>query len=206
MSLTYVNLPYIKESNKNQTKEILEDAFYSSLSIEEYCSKTGTSIDRIKKNCIKYIKSNNPDKVLIGTSLLERSSYDFIQRLKKDVLCDLTKEDADIFDYLSITRLQARDFREVMLGLIPKETVVMILTQLDLYRLDPFNNKHAMINRSAILNGRIVLNGIEASFENKQKVLNYLDENNLPEFLFNAALRKHLNGNLILDEKKLIKE
>ena len=206
VNLTHIDMELYRKNTAEVNKKILDDAFYSSLSIEEYCSITGISIDRVKKNCIKYIKSNDPDKVQVGTSLLERSPYTFLQRLRNDCLLNLLREDTDIFDYLNITRLQARDFREIMMGLIPQDKVVQILSNIDLYRLDPYNNKHIDKNKTCILNGKFVLNGIEATEEDKINVLNYLEENNYPLGLFNAALKKYLNGKLIIDSKKYIKK
>ncbi|MBP3766446.1 MAG: hypothetical protein J6G98_04635 [Bacilli bacterium] len=209
----HLDRDFIKKSSdrKSKDKDLMNDILYSSLSIEEYCSKTGASIEKIKKLCVKYIKSENLDKRNIGTSLLERSSSIFLTKLKYDVLTILTKDDADIFDYLSITRLSTKDFRETMKGIISHEMIIDILSKVDLYRInpsriDPADNLHTIVNKEAKMNCKIVINGREISKEEKEKVFNFLEENNYPLCLFNSALKKYVNGKLKIDDKVLIKK
>ena len=193
-------------NKKTSEKELIDDLFYSSLSIEEYCSKTGTSIKKIKKLCINYSKSNDKDKVNMGNILLERSSFEFLTKLKNDVLITLTKDDADIFDYFGITRLSGKEFRETMTGLIPHEMLVEILRRIDLYRIDPSNNLHSIVNKDAKMNCKIVIGGREITKEEKEKVLKFLESNNYPLCLFNSALKKYVSGKLEITEKVLVKE
>lgn len=208
-----------RENNMNEQKEVkqvggrakknndlIKDVLYSSLSIEEYCSNTGESVNKIKNICTKYTKSDDLDKVNIGKMLLERSSIEFLNKLKNDVLTELLKEDADIFDYLNITRLKPRDFREAMNGLIPHEMIIDILTRIDLYRIDPINNLHTIINKDAKMSSIITIDGRVVTQDEKEKVFSYLEDNNYPLCLFNSALKKYVSGKLIIDSKTFVKE
>ena len=193
-------------NKKTLEKELINDILLSALSIDEYCSKTGIPIAKLKNICIRYAKSCDIEKANIGKTLLERSNAEFLNNFKNIVLLELTKEEADIFDYLDITRFSAKDFREILTGLIPLDIIKEILTRTDPHRIEPAYNLNQFVCKEARLSCNTVIGGRTVTREEKEKIYIYLEENNYPSCLFMTALKKYLSGRLNLDSKVLVKE
>ena len=180
-----------KTEMDNQLKEL----YLSNLSIEEFCSLNNVTIKSIKNLCDKYMEDNKK----IIDEILNRDSSEFKNYIKNLGLSILEKEEFDRLDYYLYTKLKYEDFRDILYQLLPKEQVLLILKKLNKTRkitCGAYINKNKELEAINIINGKVISN------EEKIKIFDFLEENNLPLDLYKTALKKYANGNLDLGRQK----
>ena len=170
----------------DEEQALLLDIYNSNLSIEEYCSNNGNSIDVLKRLCNKNVDSK------ISKDILSRDNKVF-----KKYMCELGKiilqsNEFDMLDYYTYTRLRYVDFKNELFKLFAKDDVVKIIKKVK--NINKVNNN--IVSKNEQLKMKTVIAGREITEDEINKIFNYLEENNYPFSLYRIALKKYVNGSL----------
>ena len=184
-----VSLCYNKEW-KNNINNRFESLYLSKLSIEEFCSLTGESIVKTKSTVESNLKC--ADYSEMSKEILSRTPsekfYDRIISLAYEID---TNDSFDALDYYEVTRLKNSDFRDIVSKKIDKKNIVRIVQKLNMKVKLNMN-----LNKTIELNSKKIISGREITFEEKEAIFKYLEDNNLPLGLYNVALKRYLNDRL----------
>ena len=193
----YINTTLLYKSNAdvvNNELEQLNELIKSDLSIEEYCSKTGNSISSIRLICDKY-RETNEDAI---NNILTKDTTEFknyIKEIGKSILLD---DKFDRLDYYQLTHLKYENFRDILYEELPKETVMKILRKCSKI----FKSVTIPINKENELEIVNTFNGRVVSKEEKIKIFDFLEENDIPIDLYRIALKRYAYGELDLGRQK----
>lgn len=194
---SYINKDLISntvEEVRNKDLIILNDLINSNLSIEEFCSKTGCLISTVRLICERY-KDNNEE---IIDSILKKDTKEFKCYIKEIGECILLNNEFNKLDYYLSTSLRYEDFRNILFEVIPKEEVLKILRRCtNIFKISTnYISKEKELEIVNTINGRVI------SKEDKIKVFDFLDENNMPIDLYRLVLKKYVNGEIDLGRQK----
>ena len=179
--------------------EILKDLFYSELSILEYCSKYGKSVSKVEKD-IKTL-SKKKEYEPYANLIMERDNSEFLSYIKFVAYKLYNTPKFDQLHYHQYTHLKQRDFVALINELIDNEEVAGKLSRKvkHLKRLPIINKKQELETKS-------VISGREIKTEEKEKIFNYLDENDYDHGLYYIALNRYVNGKLDLGKQYTLKK
>lgn len=184
-------------------KRVVISVCSSNLSVAEYCDENLYCDMKNIKECVMLLtRRNKKVSKLILEKINEKESPEFIERMNSIKEEIQNNKDFDIVDYYLRTGLSLSDFKTVV-GTFPELNKLIDRNPLNLCTSrysDPksFKNKNA----NAILS----IDGITISDEDKDKIYEYMEENDIPytQATYKAVVRKYISGELIPTKKKLI--
>lgn len=156
--------------------------------IEEYCSKYGNSPTNLRM-VAQIIKDNHPKLYEQFVNLFHEPSEEFYTYIRWIASIMLTKGNAfDVFDYYYYTKLHPLTFITICKKIMKPEIC---------NKLNPIINTirsygRIKVNIEVELSGRTIIKNKEITRQEKEKVLRFLEENNMPYVTFKAALRKYV--------------
>lgn len=176
----------IKQISLTTIKSVVE---YNK-SIYEYCSKYGGILADLN-HMAQIIKDDNPELYKQYKKLCKDPSEEFNTYIKWVVMDIKVKgNDFDIFDYYYFTKLHPLTFRSICEKIISAQNFKIVVSVLNKF----YSYDYMTIDKEQELSGTIIIKGHEFSREEKEKIFDYLDENNMPHIVFKAALRKYIDG------------
>lgn len=113
--------------------------------------------------------------------------YDYMKMIIVEIK---TNPNFDTFDYYCYTKLDPTDFSVICRKLISPEELASINPVL--YKLK--KNSVTTINKEVEINGTSVIQGRTIEKEEKEKIIEYLERNNIPYAAYRAAIRKLVAG------------
>lgn len=178
-------------------EKIIDELLYSDLTIEEFCSQTGKSISEYKKICNK-LKYHEKVKIIES-----RSNINFDKKMKSLCYEIINNLDFDMVVYYSYTKLKIDEFLRIAKKYFADEKLFIKMTII----LRKSSRKLNMnINKEQEINGRRIINGTEITKEEKEKIFNYIEENNYPLSVYTMILKKYLNNEIDLGLQKTLKK
>jgi len=202
---------YFGLNKKNKQKDLsvylksIKEIIESGYSVEEFCSMYGkytlTQIDDMAKK----IRLEYPDIYNEFINLCKNSSDKFYTYIKWVAIDIKHNSNFDIFDYYYYTRLNPVDFLTISKRILSKEQYQIVHPIVDKF----LKVKDVKFNKKVELNGITIIKNIEITKEEKEKIFEFLDDNNMPYRSYKSALRKYVNGDYRLieyiEQKGLIK-
>ena len=192
---------------KEVNLELFTNLYDSNLCIYEYCSKTGYQVQEIEEY-LNSIESNYPECKLSIKTIKTRDKSQFMRYMVYVTYKLYHLEEYDFLDYLEYTKLNIKDFYDIIQEIHFDETMMRNLYK-KLRQISPSkkwgNNYIYDINREEKLDSKTIINGRVVTREEKEKIFKFLDNNHYSTSLYNIALKKYLNGKLDLDNKVLTK-
>ena len=231
--INYKKMIKRRQSDVENTKEILKNIDFtlfldnSIRSIKQFCQLVGIT-ERTYYKCIKIIEEvNNPLYLQIKEKIEKHNkknkeinkSTENIISIVKQIECGVIDKDCNIrpfelLDYFLNTKLDYSEFINTYIN-SGKSDIDSLSSIKNFFReniLIKYSSKDK-INIEKELNGITIfmLNDepYEVTRKEKEEVINFLEEKEIPLYIkvYKQALRRHINGNLTLeDEKKLIKK
>ena len=234
--INYKKMIKRRQSDVENTKEILKNIDFtlfldnSIRSIKQFCQLVGIT-ERTYYKCIKILEEvNNPLYLQIKEKIekhnkknkeINKSTENIISIVKQIEFGIIDKDDNirpfELLDYFLNTKLNYSEFFDIYINSnnCSKSSLTafknfMVNNKISYVIAD---NKMDKITVDQELNGTTILmidnEPYEVTREEKEEVINFLQEKEIPLYIkvYKQALRRHINGNLILeDEKKLIKK
>ena len=234
--INYKKMIKRRQSDVENTKEILKNIDFtlfldnSIRSIKQFCQLVGIT-ERTYYKCIKILEEvNNPLYLQIKEKIEKHNkknkeinkSTENIISIVKQIEFGIIDKDGNIrpfelLDYFLNTKLNYSEFFDIYINSnnCSKSSLTafknfMVNNKISYVIAD---NKMDKITVDQELNGTTILmidnEPYEVTREEKEEVINFLQEKEIPLYIkvYKQALRRHINGNLILeDEKKLIKK
>lgn len=189
------DLVNIKELGEFNDQELnLIDIYNSNYCIIEYCSKYDLSYDIALNIVNKYKNSSNEILKQVSNDILSRDSSIILDKLKNFANYIVLNDEFDILDYLDITKLSFKDFKKIVNPLISKEAFKIIAI-----RLKKIDFLDKSISKSFELESKTVIGGREITREEKEKVFEYIENNNYPMGVYQYVLRKYVTKGLDLN-------
>lgn len=187
---------YEKRINKNACSFLLfKTILDSGYSVEEYCSLTGESIYDINTIIVKYKNSDYAKKLL---EVLKKRDQSNFYNLIDNIILDMKREDYDVIDYYMQTRLTFDDFMKIAR---PRINDIELLK-----KVGKFCNVNKMLSRNyigtSVLEGTLIIDGIEITKEQKEECFNFLKSNNIPLWTYKAYLKKQMGNKIKKLERK----
>lgn len=234
--INYKKMIKRRQSDVENTKEILKNIDFtlfldnSIRSIKQFCQLVGIT-ERTYYKCIKILEEvNNPLYLQIKEKIEKHNkknkeinkSTENIISIVKQIECGVIDKDCNIrpfelLDYFLNTKLNYSEFFDIYIN--SNDCSKSSLTAFKNFMVNNkisyviADNKMDKITVDQELNGTTILmidnEPYEVTREEKEEVINFLEEKEIPLYIkvYKQALRRHINGNLILeDEKKLIKK
>lgn len=171
---------------------IITEIVESGLTLLEYCSTYGGSFDSFEKIAASIRNENlNLYKKFrkICTKESSQEFYLYIKSIAEEMI--LKGESFDSFDYYYYTKLDPLIFKRICENLMSPEELKLInprLTKLKIRRYYEYTDIEFEMS------GVIIIKGYELSQEEKNKITQYLIENNMPLEALRPAFRKYVNG------------
>ena len=234
--INYKKMIKRRQSDVENTKEILKNIDFtlfldnSIRSIKQFCQLVGIT-ERTYYKCIKILEEvNNPLYLQIKEKIekhnkknkeINKSTENIISIVKQIEFGIIDKDDNirpfELLDYFLNTKLNYSEFFDIYINSnnCSKSSLTafknfMVNNKISYVIAD---NKMDKITVDQELNGTTILmidnEPYEVTREEKEEVINFLQEKEIPLYIkvYKQALRRHINGNLILDDdKKLIKK
>lgn len=171
------------------TNEILKSGY----TVEEYCANLGISISSTY-NIISKSKSYR-DHI---DEFNNRSKEQFNQLLK-NLIYSIIYENIDILDYYMQTHLDLNDFARLSKEMISANDDRIIISKF----VQKAQNlvKFSTTIKEQELKRVTSINGYEVTIEEKEKIFDFLEQNNIPSKLYPVALNRYVNGTLNIKEK-----
>ena len=185
---------FLLKYNNDKKIEKMFDVFNSGYCIEEYCSHTGETVRSVEK-LIDGLTSENKKKFnTIYDETKNRDNTEFYKYIRFVVskLLEIDKDDFTMMDYYTYTKLPVNDFRKIVEKICENTKEVRDL----LLMIKVGNNSLPRISKVSQLRTKTIISGREVTKEEKEKIFDYLEENNYPDDVFKIALRKYLDGTL----------
>lgn len=195
-------IPLDRDNGKRLEKFL--DVYNSGYCIEEYCSYTGETVFSVTF-AIKNMLAEDKEKYNIEyNEVLQRDNSEFYKYVKFVIskLLEIDKEEFTMMDYHTYLRLPQADFAQIANQVVEDKKCIKNL----LISIKIAENKLPRISKVSELESRTVIAGREVTREEKEKIFNYLEENNYPINDYKIALRKYLNGTLIIEKKLELKK
>ena len=220
-----------KKERLKKTKEILKTIDFnllleSNITLKKFLKTVGISRYEYD-NCLSLIKEINPnlykqikDKIHNTTNRITQD--DSVVHIAKQIKDGIKDDDGNIrkfelLDYFLNTKLDYSDFIAKYINSDKNDKQILkaikaffIDNKIEDYKRYDNGNK---INIEQELNGTIIFmkdnEPYEVTRKEKEEVIKFLEEREIPLYIkvYKQALRRHISGNLILeDEKKLIKK
>lgn len=220
-----------KKERLEKTKEILKTIDFnllleSNITLKKFLKTVGISRYEYD-NCLSLIKEINPnlykqikDKIHNTTNRITQD--DSVVHIAKQIKDGIKDDDGNIrkfelLDYFLNTKLDYSDFIAKYINSDKNDKQILkaikaffIDNKIEDYKRYDNGNK---INIEQELNGTIIFmkdnEPYEVTRKEKEEVINFLQEKEIPLYIkvYKQALKRHITGNLILeDEKTLIKE
>lgn len=184
---------------KENAKRIITSVSLSGLSIAEYTDENlYCDISDISNAIKEFVPAYTEQYNKVVGALNSRESKSFKPKMLS-ILDEInTNEDFDIVDYYLRTRLCLKDFRSIV-GQNDKLSVFMSKYNKYMTRQKYDNGENF---RNTIYSQKCIKNGREITKEDKDKVFEYMEKNQIPygTQTYNGVLRRYLDG-LILEEK-----
>lgn len=182
----------------NKIQLVLDDLYNSGYTIVEYCHRNVQyNIADIKRyiNLIYSPYSSTSKKIL--SELESRDNTNFMKEINAIVYEIMYNPNYTILDYYFDTKLSIYDFKKVC-PVKTKQVISFFNSYYDNYRID--TNK---ISKEIEMKSTRYIKNVEVTTEIKEKIFNYLDENNLPydKYLYMYILNNVLVGKLNIDTK-----
>ena len=197
---SYIECNHVGDKRLDKFVAVYESGYC----IEEYCSINGETIHSVT-TAVKNLKLEDKQKYAEEyEEILNRDNSDFYEYIRFTIskLLEIDKNDFTIMDYHKYTKLPVTDFVKLANSLVEnQETIKELLIMIKIA-----DRKLPRICKDVELNSKITINGVEVSREDKENVFNYLEENGYPICDYKIALRKYLNGTLIVDKKLELKK
>ena len=195
-----INIYIDKKTDFTDQELKLIDIYKSNYCIIEYCSKEELSYTVATNIVKKNQKSTNQYLNEMANDILSRDSSIIIDKLLNFANYIALNEDFDILDYLDVTRLSFVDFKNIIAPFVSREVSTTIFNRLKkLKNLNNHFSKNFELDSKTIIGGRVITR------EEKEKVFQYIEDNNYPIGVYQFVLRKYVNGDIDLG-KVLVKK
>ena len=216
-----------KNENKNSFEEAINivKLFINSEfeNIEDFCNEYNININKFKTyvDTIKEQDSNLFDLYVKKTTLIKQKNYAIIISISKNIMDNIKNgvlengeiRSFDLLDYYRTTTYDRTTILKVLKDVDPLDAKIYISflrkysnsILLDERKIKEILNSNQIIGIEFDKDGKPILgSGYEVLKEEKEYVINYLKDNNIPLYddVYNIALKRYLNGNLVLDSKK----
>lgn len=174
--------------------ELLDDILSSGYCPLEYASIYGlslTKVNQVLKNR-RIDLSSNPEVI---------KSQERIDKKLESIAKRIIIGDYDIVDYFLDIKLPLDSFNIVIKSfdfLKNKESKQKITDFINRSKTISFQS----INKELELNSVTTINGMQITRETKEIVFNFIDDNNLPKYLYRMVLKKYVDGKLVIDGTK----
>ena len=234
--INYKKMIKRRQSDVENTKEILKNIDFtlfldnSIQSIKQFCQLVGIS-NRTYKKSIKVLKEiNNPLYLQIKEKIekhkkkekeINESTEDIISIVNQIEFGIIDKDGNirpfELLDYFLNTKLNYSELFDIYTksNECSKSALIAFKNFMNNNEISYAiaDNKMVKITVNQELNGTTIFminnEPYEVTRKEKEEVINFLEEKEIPLYVkvYKQALRRHINGNLILeDEKKLIKK
>lgn len=190
----------IKKMNVENQK-ILDSFLESNNTIEEFCSKYGYRMSLIFQ-IIYDLPVHQRNE--IQSSLKNKNNDSLIEIMRQIVKEICLNPNFDIIDYYQYTHLKIYDFRIVLkeyFGELNPKITKKVVIFLNKYREFEKN----IITKEKIINSNISIGNKNINLEEKQKILEFLESQNIPICFYNAALKKYIKNPEIFECDQKIK-
>ena len=216
-----------KNENENSFEEAINivKLFINSEfeNIEDFCNEYNININKFKiyVDTIKEQDSNLFDLYVKKTTLIKQKNYAIIISISKNIMDNIKNgvlengeiRPFDLLDYYRTTTYDRTTILKVLKDVDPLDAKIYISflrkysnsILLDERKIKEILNSKQIIGIEFDKDGKPILgSGYEVLKEEKEYVINYLKDNNIPLYddVYNIALKRYLNGNLVLDSKK----
>ena len=218
----------LKQKNENSFEKAINiiKIFINSEfeNIEDFCSENNININTFRAyvNIVKEHDLNLFDLYIKKTTLVKQKNYaiiisickKIIDNIKSGVLENEKVRPFDLLDYYRTTTYDRTIILKVLKDVAPPDAKIFITflrkysksILLDERKIKEILNSKQVIGIEFDKDGKpIVGSGHEIMREEKEYVINYLKNNNIPLYddVYNIALRRYINGNLVLEENSL---
>lgn len=217
-----------KNENENSFEEAINTIklFINSEfeSAEDFCNEYNININKFKTyiNIVKEQDSNLYNLYVKKTTLVKQKNYAIIISICKKIIDNIKNgvsengeiRPFDLLDYYRITTYDRTTILKVLKDVAPSDAKLFITflrkysnsILLDARKIKEILNSKQVIGIEFDKDGNpIVGSGHEITIEEKEYVINYLKDNNIPLYddVYNITLRRYINGNLVLEEDSL---
>lgn len=203
----YLDMYALKKQEKKvdkiyvENQEILSTFLESNNTIEEFCSKHGYRMTRIFQ--IIYDLPIHQRKE-IQSSLKDKNNDSLIEIMRQIIKEICLNPNFDIIDYYQYTHLMISDFRIILKeyfgDLDPKITKKVVIF---LQKYSEFGRN--IVTKEKIINSNISIGNRTINLEEKQKILNYLENQNIPICFYIFAFKKYINNPEYFEDCQKIK-
>lgn len=217
----------LKQKNKNENsfeeaintiKLFINSEFES---VEDFCNEYNININKFKTyiNTVKEQDSNLYNLYIKKTTLIKQKNYAIIISICKNIIDNIKNgvsengeiRPFDLLDYYRTTTYDRTTILKVLKDVAPPDAKLFITflrkypnsILLDSRKIKEILNSKQVIGIEFDKDGKpIVGSGHEITIEEKEYVINYLKDNNIPLYddVYNIALRRYINGNLVLEK------
>lgn len=215
------NVESILENAKNIVNQFINSSYEN---IKQFCISINLKEEKFNEY-INLVKENDLDlyekyKAKVNAvhsqnfAILSKFVENIFNFIKNGIEENGVKRDFDLLDYYQLTSMERATFLDIAKRNLKKDDINKILKFLRKYNS---SKKLTKSNLEQIFEEKTIV-GIEfdedkrpipgtgrlISKEEKQKIIDYLKENNIPLYddCYNIALRRYINGTLVLDLEK----
>lgn len=203
----YLNIYCSKKEEKKdekidiENKKLLNSFLDSGGTIEEFCSIQGYKMRQIYEIIYALPKYQ---KIEVREMLKTKDNDYIIETMRQIIKEVCLNPNFDIIDYYQYTHLRIGDFRILLrkyFGELNPKLMKMVLTFLQKY--EKFEN--VIISKDQIINSNISIGNKTINLEEKQKILEFLESQNIPICFYNDALKKYIKNPEIFECDQKIK-
>lgn len=203
----YLDMYYPKKEEKKveinniENEKLLNTFLNSGDTIEEFCSKYGYRMSEIYGVIYKLPVSKRKE---VQENLKEKNNDSLVEIMRQMVKEICLNPNFDIIDYYQYTHLVISDFRTVFKEyfgeLNPKLTRKVVVF---LQKYGDFTKK--IMNYDKIMHSNMCIENRTIDTTEKQKVLNYLEQQNIPLCFYLPALKKYIKNPEYFEDNQKVK-
>ena len=193
----YLDSYYPKKENIIKQNEellreqrIIKQLFESNDTVELFCSKYGYHLHEINL-MIRKLPSTEKEQIL--EKLESRSNAELIETMTQVIKEICLNKEFDIIDYYQYTHLYPISF-DYLLREHFNELSPLIMKKVSIFIRKYEQYEKIQISRKPEIATETIIDDRVITKEEREKIFNYLEQNNIPNYFYKEALRKYIQN------------
>lgn len=168
----------------------MKQLFESNYTVELFCSKYGYHLHEINL-MIRKLPSTEKEQIL--EKLESRSNAELIETMTQVIKEICLNKEFDIIDYYQYTHLYPISF-DYLLREHFNELSPLIMKKVSIFIRKYEQYEKIQISRKPEIATETIIDDRVITKEEREKIFNYLEQNNIPNYFYKEALRKYIQN------------
>ena len=173
-----------------RNQKIMKQLFESNYTVELFCSKYGYHLHEINL-MIRKLPSTEKEQIL--EKLESRSNAELIETMTQVIKEICLNKEFDIIDYYQYTHLYPISF-DYLLREHFNELSPLIMKKVSIFIRKYEQYEKIQISRKPEIATETIIDDRVITKEEREKIFNYLEQNNIPNYFYKEALRKYIQN------------